>query len=335
MNRQSLIFLFSLCLLGLPGCAGKIETRLDFNPLEPIRVVVLPFVELDEHGKINAQSPDLLVDRVNLVSSRLEASPAEIVKQMVEANLERTALEILPAGVVQGELIHHGLTQDDGSLDLARLYSVPPSEICRHLISCDAVLYGYVTKWKRDYFGLQAVNTVGLRLTLVTRDDQKVIFQVESEDSDSRGLSKGPTGISNLVIEPVRGLDNEIILDLARRLVTKSLLPLAVTQQPGYLKSPVPAIFGAAHDQADGVLQSGEHLVVLMFGTPYRKASFSIGRFVENIPMFEVEPSQYVGEYFPLDSDRFEEQSVSVALRDDFGRKTTQQASARLVSRLR
>lgn len=317
----------------LAGCAASVQSKLSYNPLEPIRVVVLPFIQINANGERIDPNPNLLIDKVSLISSKLDQPPPQLVKGMVEAEIPNTAIDLVPAVAVEDDLIHHGFTKDDGTLDLNQLFKTSATEICRHLAACDAVLYGTVTKWERNYYGLQSVSTVGIKLSLVTKDDGKTIFESAVEDSDSRGLTKGPTGFSNLVIEPVRGLDNEIIAALAKRVVQKAMAPLFVKNQPGYLKTPAPAIFAVGHDHPSGTLAPGERLVVLLLGSEKKEASFSIGAFAVDIPMYEVEPSQYVGEYFPLETDHFTNEPVVVTLQDSFGRKVKQLASAMAISR--
>jgi len=121
-----------------------------------------------------------------------------------------------------------------------------PRSLCGDLLSCDAVLYGRVTKWDRSYCGIEAVASIGIDLKLVSAKTNHTLFEAQAEDSDSRGLTKGPTGLSSLFLEPIRGLDNTIVTDLAREVVTEAVSPLQAQNRPEFLKSAPPAVIASA-----------------------------------------------------------------------------------------
>ena len=313
----------------LTACQGTYTHQLNFNPSEPLRVAVLPYSAVDSQGKPHELESRLLVDNVSLISSEVTESPTQILRKLTLAELERSGLDVLAAALIDIDLPHHGFGKDDGSLDLEKLYRTSPQDLCTHFLTCDAVMYGNVRKWDRTYLGLQSINTVALDLKLVSARDGKVLFETSAEDSESRGLTKGPTGISSLVLEPIKGLDSDIIAGLARNLVAQMLVPLDVKKRPEYLASAPPAVLAVSHDApSSGTLSRKQPMVVVMFGTPGSQASFSIGTSVQNIPMVERSPGHYYGEYLPLVSDKFTAAEVKVFLADKFGR-TTQQSVAR------
>lgn len=317
--------LLAACLIALGACAGKYDHKLQFNPSEPIRVAVLPFYQVNGKGEIIEADPDMLIDNVTLVSDKLKDTPARFARKAVRAELANTSLDLVNQNLVDSELVHHGFAKEDLTFDLPKIISASPREICSHLLNCDAVLYGRITEWDRNYYGLQSTSEVGIELKLVSaHEGQKVLFEAKAEDSDSRGLTKVPTGYYSLVVEPIRGLDNQILVDLATATIKKMLAPLNVTTRPEFLKSSPPSIYASAHDAGDGSLQRGKHLTVLMVGSPKREASFSIGSAIENVPMAEHESGHYIGEYHPLSSDRFENVPIYVTLTDQFGRSTRQ-----------
>jgi hypothetical protein len=314
----------SLPLIYASGCAGTYKQELKFNPAESIRVAVLPFYQVNSKGEIVKADPNMLIDRVGLVSSKLKDTPATFVRKLVRNELTHTALDLVNSNLVDSELVHHGFAAEDLSIDIGKVIQAPPSEICSHMLYCDAVLYGKITDWDRSYFVVQSNSSVGIDLKLVSARDGKVLFESSAKDSDSRGLSKGPTGFSDLAIEPIKGLDNEILTDLATKVVKKMIDPLRTEKRPEYLSSSPPSIYASAHDSLDGTVPSSGHLSVVMVGSPGRVATFSIGSYVENIPMAEHEPGHYVGEYHPLASDHFSSLPVYVSLSDKFGRTTRQ-----------
>ncbi len=316
----------------IAGCAGTYQQKVDFNPTEPLRVAVMPFVTIDKVGKATNEESRLLLDNLSLVSSKQEETPSRIVRRHVLAELPNTGLDIVSSALIDIDLPHRGFGKADGTLDVDRVLAVAPGEICVKFLDCDAVLYGKIVRWDRSYYGIQSVNTVGIDLKLVSARDGKVLFQGNAEDSESRGITKGPTGISSLVLEPIKGLDSEIIVDLSRSVVQKLLEPLNLKKRPEYLESGPPAIFATSHDAPSGILNREHPLVVVAMGSGGQNASFAIGDAVTAVPMFERSAGHYYGEYISLPGEKFSAQPVKVILGDKYGRKTEQTLSSPSVS---
>jgi hypothetical protein len=328
-------FLGLLIAGALAGCAGSYKHTLSFNPSEPIRIAVLPFAQVDESGKLTRVDENLLIDNVGLVSSKLKQTPAQFVQTEVQSELSKASLDVVTPGIVEAAFVHNGYTIPDTKpveLDLAKIFAAPPQDICSKLLSCDAVLYGTVTRWDRSYYGVQSVSSVGLKLRLVSAHNNRVLFETTAEDSDSRGITKGPTGFSNLVLEPLKGLDNAIITALADDVVETALKPLNRSSRPEFLSAAPPAIVAAAHTAPEGTIPHGGRLTVIVLGSPSQTASFSIGNRVVEIPLVERSPGHYVGEYIPLPADHFQRQQVFVSLQDEAGRTTRQPISGHGVS---
>lgn len=334
-HTQRLRLLFATVLALTTGCAGTIKTKVDFNTAEPLRIAVLPFAQVDRSGALLRSDESLLLDSIELVSSQLRQSPAEFVQSLVQTELSKAALDVIIPAIVEAELVHKGYTIPNSTpvqLDLSRIFALTPDTVCNKLLSCDAVLYGKVTRWSRSYYGVQTVSRVGIDLRLISAKTGRVLYEALADDSDSRGLTKGPTGLSSVVLEPLRGLDNDIVLDLARTVVSKAIAPLHAENRPEYLKTPPPAFIAAAHDATDGTLAPGGKLAVIALGTPGHTAVFSVGTRILDIPMVERRPGHYLGEFFPLESESFTDELVTVALKDGFGRTTTQTISTLPVS---
>ena len=325
----------TLLTISALGCAGTFKPQLNFNPSEPIRIAVLPFAQVDEKGQLSQVDESLLIDNVALVSSKLKQTPAQFTQGLVQAELSKASLDIITPALVDAELIHAGYGvagTNPVKMDLARIFAADPSTLCSKVLSCDAVLYGKVTSWDRSYYGVQAVATVGIQLKLVSARTKKVLYEVDAKDSDSRGITKGPTGFSNIVLEPLKGLDNEIITDLARGVVDKSIDPLSNDSRPEFLTTSAPFILASAHDATSGTLSGNKVLTVVAFGSAGNTASFNVGSITQGIPMLERAPGHYIGEFVPLQSDSFANESVTVTLKDSFGRTTSQRIATTPVS---
>lgn len=317
------------------GCGGTFTAHLNFNPSEPIRIAVLPFAQVDKQGQLTQVDESLLIDNVSLVSSKLKQTPAQFAQGLTQTELSKASLDVIPPALVDAELIHAGYGvagTNPVKMDLAKVFAADPTTLCSKVLSCDAVLYGKVTSWDRSYYGVQAVATVGIQLKLVSARTKKVLYEIDASDSDSRGITKGPTGFSNLVIEPLKGLDNEIITDLARNVIDKSIEPLSNRDRPEFLATSAPFIIASAHDVASGALATNGTLTVVAFGSAGNTASFDLGTTAQGVPMLERAPGHYIGEFVPLRSDSFANQSVIVTLKDSFGRKTSQRIATSTVS---
>lgn len=325
MRPYLLFAVFLLVMLfGALGCAARYTQQVDFNPAEPIRVAVLPFSQVNEKNEIIDGSADLLVDQVSLISSSLGMTPAQYVRSMVQRELSTSGLDILSPALVDNKLAHNGFDDPKHGIDLQKLRSADPKDLCEKLLSCDAVLLGTVRRWDRSYYGIQSVTSVSLDLKLIAGKDRRVLFSASGEDSDSRGITKGPTGISDLVLEPIKGLDSKITEELAAQIVKKMLSSFHVEERPEFLQSAPPMILASAHDLRGVVLPRGQPLTVLLYGTPHQLAFFSIENSIDNIPMVEKDEGHYIGKYYPLPSDRFENRKISVYLTDSFGRASAQ-----------
>lgn len=320
-----------LILLLAAGCAGSYRQDLKFDPSEPLRVAVLPFYRTDAEGKIITLRDDVyLIDHVPGVSAKVEESPEIYVQGLFETELRQTGFDLVPRAAVEAGLMHGGFRSADG-IDLPKLLAASPRQVCER-VQCDALVYGRITKWDRSYYVLQSVTTVGLDVLLVRASDGSTLFQAASEDSDSRGLSKGPTGYTSLVLEPIRGLDSDIILELAANVVAQTLQPIATRRDDEAAQVAPPLIFAASHDAQDGALGADKRMLVLAFGTPGASAAFSIGDKIVDVPMYETSPGHYFGEFFPVETDAFSNELVRVSVRDRFGRSVEQQASEIMVS---
>lgn len=322
MRRYSAAFMICLLLL-ISGCTVRYDQKVNFEISEPLRVAVLPFMQRDSRGEI-VQSEYVVFQRPNLPDreKNKEDPPARNVQQIALSELRETSLDIVPPNLVTAHLVHHGFVKEF-DFDYQKILDTSPQALCDMLV-CDALLYGEILEWSQTYYAIQSVSTVRLRLKLVRASDGAVLYESDSQDSDSRGLTKGPTGYTSLVLEPLKGLREGVILDLAKVVVSKALAPLQVKDRPEVLDSPRPAIFAATHNGREGKIDPHGSLVVLMTGSEAKSGSFSIGNFVENIPMIEVDAMHYMGEYFPLDTDTFSTLPVTVQLMDKYGRTTTQ-----------
>lgn len=317
-NTRMFLPVLAGIVLAIAGCSATFEHSVDFNPREPLRVAVLPFYQTDS-GKIVPAKVDssILVDNLPLVSSRLGASPASFVQGVVQQDLKKTSLDLVSPGYVQAQLGHHGFVAG-GEIEIEKILGTTPQDL-GELLGADALLFGNLTEWSRAYYGIQSQSTVGIDMRLIRAKDGKVLFTAHANDSEGRGLTGIPTGFSSAFLEPIAGLDSEVIQQLSERTVNTMLEPLTTTNKPAYLNSSPPAIFAAAHNGSFKSVSGRAPLRVLLLGTPGKQALFSFGKTQQRIPMLETEAGHYVGTFVPEPGVSVEPE-VTVALQDEFGR---------------
>ncbi|HMO18840.1 MAG TPA: hypothetical protein PKA63_12170 [Oligoflexia bacterium] len=319
---KKLTLFIQFLLASFASCTGHYNHVLEYSPYEPLRIAVLPFRQVNSEGKLMEEDGELLVDELPLISSEVKDSPVALARQLVLAELKKTPLDVISSSLIDIELPHRNLAYSDGKFNLERIFEVPAKTYCENFLDCDAVLFGTIRKWDRDYYGIQSVNEIEIELKLVSARSDKILFHSRAKDSESRGLTKGPTGYSSLVLEPIKGLDSVLVEDLARRIISQMLSPLKVKPKSGLDTTPPPAIFAVSHDAIDGKLQKDRPLIVLALADAGNTANFTIGNYLRKIPMLEQTPGHYFGEYWPLDGEKFENQTVFVSIKDEQGRET-------------
>lgn len=291
-----------VCMAVLSGCAKSYKITGDFNPADPIRVAVLPFYQIVD-GKPNGEEfgAALAIDDVPLLSSKPINSPAAFVEEGVRTALNRTGMEVVNPAFVRLQLGHHGFVRER-KLSVPVLLESTPQKL-GDLLLADALLYGVVTDWSRSYYGLESINTVGFELRLVRAADGAELWKASVKESQGRGLSGIPTGFSSLVLEPLKGLDEKNIEQLALKVVTKTFEPLMVKRKAQEANSSGPVIFGAvafarAHVGSSTASSSEKpsRVIFLAVATPGKRVSAKLPLQGLEYALLEGEPGHYTAE---------------------------------------
>jgi hypothetical protein len=316
------ILLFSIILI--TGCSKRLTYTLNFPPGEHLRVAVLPFAQIGTDGKLLLNNEkmlptdNLIIDKVSIISSPLKETPTLFVRTLVQNELQKTDLEIIDPHLIEIELPHHGFGNSKGNFDIDKIRQAQATQICTHLIECDAVLYGTIHQWKRRYYGIESVNSVDVEIILRRARDNSILYQARLKKNESRGLTGGPTGISDLLLEPIRGLNSEIIEDLARQVVRELVKPLSTNpnnEEIGFL----PVIYAATHNAPPTLAPLGS-FDVLVYGSPHCQTSFRIGEISGDIPLIERSSGHYSGQYFGERGEGFQNKDVFVKIKATNGR---------------
>lgn len=332
--RLARLVSFAVMLSSLGGCAKGYKMSGDFNSAEPIRVAVLPFYQIVDgkpHGE--AFEASLAIDDVPLLSSKPIDSPASFVEESVRTALARTGMDVVSPSFVRLQLGHHGFVREK-VISVPLLLESTPQNL-GELLSADAVLYGKVTDWTRSYYGLESINTVGVELRLVRAADGAELWRANAKESQGRGLSGIPTGFSSLVLEPLKGLDEKNIEQLALKVIGKTFEPLMTKRQAAKDNSPGPVIFGAvAFGRVPAGRKTGanaaQRLTILAIASPGKKVSAKLETQGLEYSLLEGEPGHYTTEV-EVDSMRskttepgslgLKTGEVAVLVTDEYGRE--------------
>jgi hypothetical protein len=316
MTKQIIVTVFFLIMTGCSPALFTSEVSPHFVKGEPLRIAILPFLRVDEKGALVPEADNLLIDNVGFISTVLPRTPSQIIRDQTITAFQSSSYQIVPPAFIDIDLPHRGFAREDGSLDLEKLRKTDPVALCETFLNCDAILYGELSKWSRTYLGIESYGEIALKITLVSGRDRTILYQGTAKDSLSRGITKIPTGISDLFVEPIRGLNSEHMITLSRSMIERLLSPMLeeTTSSP----QPPPALFAVSHSGKE-TLSRQEPLIVVAFASEGGYASFSIGKSIRNIPMTERAPGQYYGEYVPLPTDAFTNAPVVVTLTNQQG----------------
>jgi hypothetical protein len=279
------------------GCAATVHTRAaGLDARTDRRVAVLPFTARHDGDHPTAVPLALLVDSLPLLnepSASVERGP-ELLRARVHAELDaRTGFELVPLPAIDAGLAAAGLgVASVGSLD--GLGRAAAARRLGEATGADALLFGDVTAWGREFWGLQSHATVGVSLELRDAATGAVLFSSEAEDTAHSGLSQLPLPIATdplevpawVLLELIRGLSTTTFVRLADDVAALAVGGLWTTTEA----DPAPPRV----DLAAASSPPGEPLVVVARGTPGALGAFRVGA-GPWVPMAECSPGTYRG----------------------------------------
>ncbi len=290
--RASAAALLAVCAA---GCAATAHTRAaGLDVRADRRVAVLPFTARHDGDHPSAVPLALLVDSLPLVSDPSGAAERgpEVLRARVHAELgARTGFELVPLPAIDAGLRAAGLdVASVGSLD-----GPGRAAAARRLgeaTGADTLLFGEVTAWGREFWGLQSHVTVGVALELRDAATGAVLFSSEAEDTAHSGVSQLPLPIVTdplevpawVLLELLRGLSTTTFVRLADDVAALAVGGLSTEADPA-----PPRVELAAGSSAPD-----EPLVVVARGTPGSLGAFRVGA-GPWIPMAECSPGTYRG----------------------------------------
>lgn len=313
MSRPILLLL-AAAALATSGCTTTYQRGPEIDTSAPLRVAVLPFVDASSGDLITSRPFTAALDRLPVLGSEYLETPATALRNRVIANLKRSSFDLINPSIVDQKL------QANELYEVGRLQAMRarPGELGR-LLKADLVVFGRLLKWDRQYYAVETVVRVAARLTIVDVESEREVYASQQVESSNRGVSGGPTGISDIVSQPIFGLSNSAFRrlnsDLARKLTEPLIAGGEVGQVPPFIAAAVRS------EGADGALE------VLMVGSPGGRAHMQVGVGGPMVPLVEVGEGRYRGSYLPAEGESVDAPSIGLSL-ERKGRKTTTRLGA-------
>ncbi len=280
------------------GCSSALHRRADgFDPRVPLRVAVLPFVDRSTGDAVVSKPLTAVVDLLPILSDDklTKENAASIFRTQFAGNLHRTPLAMVDLHVVDSLIDHR-------RMDILAAYDrdrVAGAKALGGVLGADALVFGWVLEWDRDYYGLESAVRAGLRVELRDTTTGGILFESEVRDSKYAGISKVPIAyspegaIQSAIVEPLKGLRNTVFATLADDISRASIAGLAPTAEER-AAAPAPRIYFVAHS-GSGPLRPGDELVVVAVADPGLRATFQVDEDYAPVPMTEGAPGSYRG----------------------------------------
>lgn len=304
------LLLLTLGSLGCTSMDGRARLASDYPERRAggLRVAAMPFdVSVGDDDAISSTLAPLasLLALEGLSDDAPVAMVAGgVMQRAVVALLASSALAIEEQWITRSELAHAGFSMQD-------LQDRKRSSQIASLLHVDAILFGEVYEWDRSYYGVQATQSVGLRVWLVDGATGEELAFAERWRQEGTGITGGPTGYVSIATAPIQGLAGSTLASLAIQVaydVTEDLLGGAPPESfaTANVRGTLPKLAVVAADPLGGDgLKADQRLSVVAIGSSGGQVSFGIGAYRTRIPMIEVDTeedsrgdrSTYVGSY--------------------------------------
>ncbi len=288
-----------LLLLATSGCAtSRLELAPGFDPRAPLRVAVLPFVDRAGGDALVSRPLVAALDLVPILSDdgATRAHAATLLREKVQGNLHRTHLDVVDLHVVDSLLLHRrldGLALHEGDRAAA-------ARLAADALGADAVVFGEVTEWDREWYLVESVARVGLALELRDGATGGLLYSGEVHDAEASGVSKLPIAYSPdgaaqaVLVQALRGLRNTLFVTLSDDVARAVVLGLGAPAE-ARASGHAPRVHAVAASAAPGEpLRPEDALVVVALGDPDARATFQVGD-GPPVPMTESSPGRYRG----------------------------------------
>lgn len=194
---------------------------------------------------------------------------------------------------------------------------IPPKDISDSL-GADGLIYGRVTGFTKVYAVAYSQMGAEAEVWLVDAKTGTEVWRYkEAVRYHEGGVSLTPMGMVMTAVSTALNIRDmqqiRVVNELGWKLNEKIPVP------PGLKYEEVPVIKNVISNAKESPLGKGKTVKVAMEGDKNLIAMFDIGGFKKAVPMKEVTPGEYLGEYFIVPGDNIKEAPVAAYLRKPTG----------------
>ena len=192
-----------------------------------------------------------------------------------------------------------------------------PAEVCQSL-GCDGLVYGRITDFKKVYAAVYSQLGVEAEVWIVnTKTGKEVLRLKDAVRYHEGGVPLSPLGIIMTAVSTAMNLREiqqvRLVSELAYKLNEKIPSPSGMTAEDR------PGIKEVLTNIKEGPFGKGKIIRAGLEGDKSMVAMFDIGNYKKNIPMKEVKPGIYTGEYLVLPGDNIKDMPIVATLKKPGG----------------
>lgn len=298
-----IIVLLSAFLLNCGGSRTEILRRSnEWDQRTPVRLAILP-VLMQEAGQTRG---------------------AEVLRKDLFAEFSKKPnFFVLEPGYVDR------LLQENKLLERTAWNRLPERRL-GELLNVDMLMRVKITRFGATYVIIQSNTGAGAEVELIDVPSGITLWQIHKEVSTSRGITGLPTGLSSVVLEPIRGMGQGGQIDLMRQLG----IAIAASLDPNFNKEKnAPAVprpeIQQVRAQYDG---SKRYLDVEIQATPDCHVTFEYIEFSSPYPCHEFEPGVYRAGFLFPNADLLAPGKIHISVVSKSGTTTEQDAPVQIVN---
>lgn len=192
-----------------------------------------------------------------------------------------------------------------------------PAEVCQSL-GCDGLVYGRITDFKKVYAAVYSQLGVEAEVWIVnTKTGKEVLRLKDAVRYHEGGVPMSPLGLIMTAVSTAMNLREiqqiRLVSELAYKLNEKIPSPSGIAAEDR------PAIKEVLTNIKEGPFGKGKIIRAGLEGDKSMVAMFDIGNYKKNIPMKEVKPGIYTGEYLVMPGDNIKDMPIIVSLQKPGG----------------
>ena len=192
-----------------------------------------------------------------------------------------------------------------------------PAEVCQSL-GCDGLVYGRITDFKKVYAAVYSQLGVEAEVWIVNTKTGKEVLRLKDAVRYHEGsIPLSPLGLIMTAVSAAMNLREiqqiRLVSELAYKLNEKIPSPSGIAAEDR------PAIKEVLTNIKEGPFGKGKIIRAGLEGDKSMVAMFDIGNYKKNIPMKEVKPGIYTGEYLVLPGDNIKDMPIVATLKKPGG----------------